>query len=326
MQIHRIRGKNLREALERARTIYGEEALVLTHESTPSGDVMVAVGGARAEAAPVTAVLAPQASRGDSAEKGLADVMGRMASSGASQAWMNKIGARVLASGARGTYAIDVAAEALADSVSIVQPLKADGTTHVMAFVGAAGAGKTTTAIKLAVRLVKSRRRLALLTLGTQRADSKRNLSSYAELLQVPCSNIVESGQVEAWMSTSARCDAVLVDTAGRGKRDVEWLHELGRSVEGIPLAAKLETYLVLAADRSAAELGRTIRAYRDARPTACVISRLDLARSPAVALEAAADAGLPLAFLGDGPEVSAHLRRASGDAVSDLFLRGRLA
>jgi len=324
MQIHRIRGKNLREALERARTIHGEEALVLTHESTPTGDVMVAVGGGRAEAATETVVRAMP--RGEVAEKGLADVLRRLAASGTSQAWMNEIGARVRASGARGAYTIDAAAEALADFVPLAPSPKADGTTHVMAFVGAAGVGKTTTLVKLAVRLVKSRRRLALLSLGTQRADAKRDLASYAKLLQVPCTSLVEAGQLEPWMSTSARCDAVLVDTAGRGERDVEWVRELARTVEHAPLAAKLETYLVLAGDGTAAELKRTIRAHRDARPSACVITRLDLARSPAVVLEAAAQAGLPLAFLADGPEVSRHLRRASADAVCDLFLRGRLA
>ena len=287
---------------------------------------MVAVGGVRVETAAPMPVRAAPTPRGEAAEKGLADVLRRLAANGASQAWMDAIGARVRASGARGTYAIDVAAEALAGSVSLAPSPKADGTTHVMAFVGAAGAGKTTTATKLAVKLVKARRRLALLTLGAQRADAKRGLASYAQLLQVPCSSIVESGQLQPWMSASARCDAVLVDTAGRGERDVEWVRELARSVESSPWAANLETYLVLAADGTAAELGRTMRAYRDARPSACVITRLDLARSPASALEVAAHAGLPLAFLADGPEVSAHLRRASADCVSDLFLRGRLA
>jgi flagellar biosynthesis protein FlhF len=239
---------------------------------------------------------------------------------------MNEIGARVRASGARGTYAIDVAAEALADSVPLAASPKADGTTHVMAFVGAAGAGKTTTLVKLAVKLVKARRRLALLTLGVQRAEAKRDLASYAKLLQIPCTSVVETGQLEPWMSTSARCDAVLVDTAGRGEGDVEWVRELARSVESSAWAANLETYLVLAADGTVAELGRTVRAYRDARPSACVITRLDLARSPVAALEAAADSSLPLAFLADGPEVSAHLWRANADCVSNLFLRGRLA
>src|SRR5215510_7884337 len=44
LQIHRVRGRDLVDALERAARSYGEHALVLSREPAPGGGITVAVG------------------------------------------------------------------------------------------------------------------------------------------------------------------------------------------------------------------------------------------------------------------------------------------
>ena len=47
MKIHRVRGRNLQEALERARVQHGEGALVLSQEASDNGEILLAVSERR---------------------------------------------------------------------------------------------------------------------------------------------------------------------------------------------------------------------------------------------------------------------------------------
>jgi flagellar biosynthesis GTPase FlhF len=69
-----------------------------------------------------------------------------------------------------------------------------------------------------------------------------------------------------------------------------------------------------------------TTRAFALFRPDAAVLTKLDETDEPAAAFEALVRARLAAAFLCDGQDARAHLLRASGEALSDLVLRGRLA
>jgi flagellar biosynthesis protein FlhF len=330
MQIHRFRGKSLRDALERARAAQGDDALVLTHEKTPAGDVLVAVGNPRPlpgsaavpepEPEPGQArvpVPVPDAwpqSRPVTQDPGLADLARRLGATGTSREWTQSIVERVKTSGARGAYAIDVAAEALAASIPIAGSPHVDGTTHVLCFVGPPGSGKTTAVAKLAVKLVKARRRIALVTLEARALGSMRQISTYARLLQIPCVAVKDASELERWLRQSAHCDAVLIDASGRPEHDQALIDGLSLDVE---------RYLVLAADAAPEEL---LLSAAGTPASAAVITRLDLAQRPAAAVEAAARARLPLAFFSNGPEVGAGLVRATSEACCDLFLRGSLA
>ena len=71
---------------------------------------------------------------------------------------------------------------------------------------------------------------------------------------------------------------------------------------------------------------GHALLGFAAAAPTALVLTKLDETAQPAPALEFAASAGLPTAFLCDGAEISRHLHRTTPERVADLFLRGRIA
>ncbi|MBI5435205.1 MAG: hypothetical protein HZA52_20390, partial [Planctomycetes bacterium] len=80
MHIHRVNGKSLRDALERARALHGEDALVLSHETTTFG-VTVAIGDSPRKVEFPTVerdVVVRQ-------DRGRADVARRLAQCGASE-------------------------------------------------------------------------------------------------------------------------------------------------------------------------------------------------------------------------------------------------
>jgi len=317
MQIHRVRGRDLADALSRARKLHGESALVLTHERMPDGATTVAVGLASAKM-PEKQDLAS-----------LPDVERVLRRTGCSDELIASTVERVAGTGARGAYAFDAAARLLGESVTIAPSPKLSKNVArplVLAFVGAAGVGKTTTLAKLAVRLTRAGRRVGLVTLDAQRPGASALLASIAAPLQASLDIASNASELARVIDRSRSRDAVLVDTSGAPASDVLALRELAAVFEAERRADAMTTYLVLAATAGRTAMGEMVHAFADVRPRGAVITKLDETRAPATALEFSTRAQLPLAFLCDGRELGAHLHRPEVERIADLFLRGRLA
>ena len=155
MQIHRIRGRDLREALERAGRTHGPQAVVLGHESLPGGGVTVAVTDARRSQ---IVARAPHAARGASDRPpGFDDVERVLLRTGTSRALIDEVLEELAKTGVRGAYAIDQAALILGGRAAIAPSPKLNKVTAqgarrpcVLAFCGPRASGKTTCVAKLA--------------------------------------------------------------------------------------------------------------------------------------------------------------------------------
>lgn len=331
MQIHRVRGRDLREALEKARTTYGSDALVLNHEVLPGGGVTVAVTDASRQEAVARPAAEPVAAPARGA--GHADIERYLERTGTSSSLTRQVLAAVARSGETGPFAIDAAARELASLVRIAPSPKvprpagaAARSLCALAFVGPTGVGKTTTLAKLASKLVRAGRRVGLATGDARRPGAVEQLGRYAKLLQVPLDVVRGPEDLDELVTRAKALDVLLLDTGGSSARDVPAVHAAGRALtSGHPRAA-LFTYLVVPATATRAALDLAGESFADAGPSAAIVTKLDETRAPAPVLEHVIDRALPIAFLCDGPDVASHLRRPSPDDVADLFLRGRLA
>ncbi len=327
MRIHRVNGKSLRDALERARSLHGENALVLSHETTAQG-VTVAV------TEPARKVAFPAANGGEPSDHvmierqdpGRADVVRRLSKSGASETFVKSVMDELDSTGARGIGAIDAAAIALERLVPIAASPKIGGTPVVIAFVGPTGVGKTTTLAKLAARLVRAGRRVSLTTTDTHRAGGVEHLGAHAKLLQAPFHVAKDADELLRAIESSSNVDAILIDTAGHSPRDGELLERSAETLAKAGRGSQLSRYLVVSAGASRAALELARQTFASLDPTALVITKLDETREPAAALELGAQAQLGLAFLCDGQDVARDLHRPNAKHVVDLFLRGRIA
>jgi flagellar biosynthesis GTPase FlhF len=327
MQIHRIRGRDLREALEKAGRLHGPQALVLGHESLPGGGVTVAVADARrAQMIARTPDTVPMRSE---RPPGLDDVERVLRRSGTSPALIDAVLVEIAKTGVRGAYALDQAAKILASRVAIapspkMKRISTQGGRRpcVIAFCGPRGSGKTTSVAKLTARLARASRRSALITLDANRPGAVGQLAGYAELLQAPVDAARSADELRQLIERSNNLDAVLIDGSGRAAHDVALLRELRALSPG----ERLVTYLVGSAASDRTALDASTAEYAALGADGLVITALDQTRAPAPVLEHALAFELPLAFLCDGPDVAAHLRRPRPDDVADLFLRGRLA
>lgn len=335
-QIHRIRGKNLREALTRAAEIVGDNAVVFSSEETEDGEVTVSVGraqddpGARLERNGFGAGKPRYKGKSDLGgalpllSPALRDLRGRLRGHGASTRWSSEIVEHVREVGADGIHAIDVAAEYVGDQFRIAPSPKVDGGTRLLAFIGPTGAGKTTTLVKLAERVARRGHRVALVSLDSFRAGAAEQLEAFADRLEMPFLATRDPRRLGAFCANQGPLDLVLLDTTGRSPRDTEALSDLRSSLATYSADRGLASYLVQPASASRRALVLAHQAFRPLGPRGLILTKFDETDAPATALEYARTTRLPLAFLCDGQDVRNHLHRPSPDLLADLVLLGR--
>ncbi len=185
--------------------------------------------------------------------------------------------------------------------------------TRVLALVGPAGAGKSTTAVKAARLLMRVYdRRAVLLSAGRHPVGGVEVLESWATLLGLQL-EIVESAALlgptlERLRAIPNPPGAIVVDTPA--------------DLDPTPAPAA-EVHLVLPAAYSPPDLARTIERYSPLQPDAAVVTRLDEAAAPGSLWNLQRTTPLPVSFLGCGPNAPADLQPATPQRLTRRLLAG---
>jgi flagellar biosynthesis protein FlhF len=187
----------------------------------------------------------------------------------------------------------------------------ADGTPYRIALVGPTGAGKTTTAAKLAVRRgMFGSARPGLLTLDTYRVGGMEQLATYAELADVPFEVVYDAQEIDAAMRRLSSCDVVIIDTPGRSPASAE-LTERWRTL--LDALSPDEVHLVLPAHLRAdlaVDIGRAYAPTRQHRGAShLLVSKLDEVPRETGVADLALSLGLPARWVTDGQDVPTDLK-----------------
>lgn len=334
MQIHHVNGTSIRDALERARDEHGEQAVVLSQRSGAHGGVTLALADAaprdadelarlRGRARELLARL-PDVHRAPLPRPGTRDVERSLRAAGASTRLVDRVCEAVAGRLPEGSHPLDIAGEELGTVFPVARCKAAADACNVLAFLGEPGAGKTTTVVKLARRLLGAGRRVALVTLDGERPGAREQMGAIAGELGCPVYVARDAGDAARWLARE-RADVALLDTTGRLADDARGLDRLEELLagEGPGAPPRLERYLVLPASSSREALER---ATAEARAGGCVITKLDRTARPGRVLEHAVRRKLPIAFLSDGPDVDGRFHRGCPERFADLMLKGRIA
>jgi len=172
----------------------------------------------------------------------------------------------------------------------------------VILMAGLQGSGKTTTAGKLALRLIKERKKVLLASLDTRRPAAMEQLGMLAEQAGANFLPIVQ-GQAAPDIARRAMqaarlqgFDVLILDTAGRTTIDEAMMSE---AAEIAKISNPSETLLVADA-LTGQDAVRTAKAFHERLPlTGLVLTRADGDGRGGAALSMRAVTGLPIKFLG---------------------------
>ena len=177
----------------------------------------------------------------------------------------------------------------------------------VMLLVGLQGAGKTTTAAKLARRLKLEQKAPGLVAADVYRPAAREQLAQLAAAVGVPLlggSGEVGASDVPALVKAAvreaekARCRTVLVDTAGRSQIDAEMMGEL----RAIKAAVATREVLLVADGMTGQDAVRLAAGFHEGVGiTGVILTKLDGDARGGAALSIHGVTGVPIKYIGTG-------------------------
>ena len=191
-------------------------------------------------------------------------------------------------------------------TIARTEPLDDGG---VIALVGPTGAGKTTTAAKLAARFAARHRArdVALVTTDTERAGAREQLHAHGRRLGITVCDADGPEGLQDALAQLVDYPLVLVDTTGHAPRD----RALFSQILWLRAARRVRSLLVLPANAHPHDLGEVIRRYRPAAPEGVVLTKLDETGRLGSALSVAVRHGLSLAYTTQGQQVPSDIDAA---------------
>ncbi len=186
-----------------------------------------------------------------------------------------------------------------------VEPLEEGG---VIALVGPAGMGKTTTLAKLAARYVLKygAQNIALVSMDSYRIGAQEQLKTLGRILNVSVTQVDPGQSLTQALAPLMRKRLVLVDTAGLPGS----APELRMQLEALASrGVKAKNYLVLAATSQSQVLKAAYHSYKRCGLSGCILTKLDEATSLGEVLGLAISQHLPVAYLADGPKIPDDLQ-----------------
>ncbi len=212
------------------------------------------------------------------------------------------IGVEVMNSLTPAQQVVKIVNEELTELLGKAAPLTLSNPPSVIMLVGLQGAGKTTVAAKLALRLRKSGQRPLLVAADIYRPAAVRQLQVLGDQIEVPVHNegtTVPAPTIARNAVRLAREKAytvVILDTAGRLQIDDEMMREL----EQVRLVTQPAEVLLVVDAMTGQEAVRVAEGFNQRVPiTGLVMTKIDGDARGGAALSIREVTGVPIKFLG---------------------------
>ena len=190
-----------------------------------------------------------------------------------------------------------------------------------VALIGPTGVGKTTSLIKLTVRLAgQQERRVGWITLESRRAVGADLLASYCGILGVPYRAAEDRASLARALEELSECDWVLIDTPGLNPRDEEGLEDLADALDAAP---DLTRMLWLSAATNDRDMADWLERYRKFGFDSIAFTKIDECRYFGPLINAAIASGGPLSYVTVGQDMVNDLQPSTPDLLASLLLTG---
>jgi flagellar biosynthesis protein FlhF len=195
---------------------------------------------------------------------------------------------------------------------------------QVVVFAGPAGAGKTTTLIKIAIReCLAQRQSVRILSVDPYRVAAHEKLRSFSAIIGVGFSALNSVQEFSAAVDDARGKSVVLVDTPGYSPAEMEGAKEIASCLERV---ANKQTHLVLPASMKRSDMTRSIQDYTVFQPDYLLFTKLDETGSQGAILSATLEAGKPLSFFTNGQNIPEDIEPAQARVLLSSVFRREIA
>jgi len=218
------------------------------------------------------------------------------------------------------------AAELITKRLQIAPPLPKSSadSAQVVALVGPAGAGKTTSLIKIAIReCLAQRQSVRILSVDPYRVAAHEKLRSFAGIIGVQFTAASSMPEFVAALEEPRNPSVVLVDTPGYSPADLDGAKEIASCLARVP---NKQIHLVLPASMKRSDLSRVLRDYAVFKPDCLLFTKLDETGSRGAILSAALEAAKPLSYFAGGQNIPEDLEPAHARGLLASVFRPEIA
>jgi len=195
---------------------------------------------------------------------------------------------------------------------------------QVVVFAGPAGAGKTTTLIKIAIReCLAQRQSVRIVSVDPCRVAAHEKLRSFSAIIGVGFSAINSVQEFSGAVDDARGKSVVLVDTPGYSPAEMESAKEIASCLERM---SNKQTHLVLPASMKRSDMTRSIQDYTVFQPDYLLFTKLDETGSQGAILSAALETGRPLSFFTNGQNIPEDIEPAQARVLLSSVFRREIA
>ncbi|MCP4692313.1 MAG: flagellar biosynthesis protein FlhF, partial [Desulfobacterales bacterium] len=194
-----------------------------------------------------------------------------------------------------------------------------DAGPEVMVFLGAAGVGKTTTIAKLAaVRALRMKQRVGVITLDNDRIGALHQSRSFAKIIGVPMEVARSGAELKEAIERLKDREVILIDTPGVSPLNEERIQELKGWLN---MDRPCQFHLLLSAGAKDRDMAISVERLKGFPLGGLIFTKLDESIGFGNLLNLMVQTGIPATYLTDGPDVTENLEIASLERLTDLLL-----